>query len=534
MNIQLLDCTLRDGAYITSGNFGDKVISGIIHNLTYANIEYIEVGWLKDEVYKQGSTYFHQPQDMQYFLPKTRGRTRFVAMIDYGRYDVANLTPYTSESIDTIRVVFPKEKYKEAIQSCQILKDKGYNICLQAANTQSYSDMELISLATMANAMMPDCLSIVDTFGVMYEGDLDRIFMILHNNLDKSIRLGFHSHNNLQLSFALSIHFVKLGIHTNRNIVIDSSLCGMGRGAGNTCTELITHFLNTNYEAHYDIDKIMDTIDTYMQGFINAYSWGYSIPYCIAGQLGSHVNNIAYLQNTHKISYKDMRNTLALLPKDERKLYDYDNLEQKYLECIRNDIEDTHTIEKLRSVFSGRDMLLIAPGSTTQTQKLEILQFIQDTKPLVIGINSVLSGFVYDYLFMSNTMRYKYAIDQMPTICEQTPKILTSNVKVQSLENEFVINFNAFIDTRWRYFDNSTIMAMKLFARLGVRSISLAGLDGYSLKSYSDVLMESYRDERDIQIINAEIQDMLSDFQSHYRLTPHFITPSRFNFQSHK
>ena len=36
-NIKLLDCTLRDGAYITNGNFGSGVIKGIIKNLSNAN-----------------------------------------------------------------------------------------------------------------------------------------------------------------------------------------------------------------------------------------------------------------------------------------------------------------------------------------------------------------------------------------------------------------------------------------------------------------------------------------------------------------
>ena len=38
MSIQLLDCTLRDGAYIVDGNFGDRAIYGIIKRLSEANI----------------------------------------------------------------------------------------------------------------------------------------------------------------------------------------------------------------------------------------------------------------------------------------------------------------------------------------------------------------------------------------------------------------------------------------------------------------------------------------------------------------
>jgi len=50
-NIQLLDCTLRDGAYIVNGKFPDNVINGIIMKLNNANVDIIECGWLKDSEY---------------------------------------------------------------------------------------------------------------------------------------------------------------------------------------------------------------------------------------------------------------------------------------------------------------------------------------------------------------------------------------------------------------------------------------------------------------------------------------------------
>ena len=77
--------------------------------------------------------------------------------------------------------------------------------------------------------------------------------------------------------------------------MIDSSLCGMGRGAGNAPTELVANFLNQKYHKNYDMNEIFDAIDMYMPPFQEKYSWGYSTPYCIAGMYQCHVNNIAYL-----------------------------------------------------------------------------------------------------------------------------------------------------------------------------------------------------------------------------------------------
>ena len=44
--ISLLDCTLRDGAYINGSEFGTPAIRGIISKMQDAGAEVIECGWL--------------------------------------------------------------------------------------------------------------------------------------------------------------------------------------------------------------------------------------------------------------------------------------------------------------------------------------------------------------------------------------------------------------------------------------------------------------------------------------------------------
>ena len=532
--INLLDCTLRDGAYINYSKFGDNVIKGIIHNLNKANIDLIEVGWLKDNKREADSTYFHAAEDIIPFMPTDRNpKTQFLAMIDYGRYNINNLSPFNGNSIDSVRVVFPKEKFQEAIIFSKQIKNKGYNLCLQAANTQSYSDLELIQLAQLTNSVKPQSLSIVDTFGVMYQSDLQRIYMILDNNLDKNIKLGFHSHNNLQLSFALAIEFIQLGRATNREVVIDSSLCGMGRGAGNTCTELISNYLNIKNNSNYDTNIIMDTIDIYMHNFITNYKWGYSIPFCIAGQLGSHVNNIAYLQNTHKTDFRDMKIILESLPTDERKLYNYDRLEQVYINYQNKEIDDCNALAELQNKLENKTILLLVPGKTLITEKEKIKNYIHENNPITIGINAISSEYNYDYLFFSNQVRYNYAKCQTPEIFENTTKIITSNLTTQILRNSYTINYNTLMKLGWKYFDNSTIMALRLLAKLKVDSVNFAGFDGYTPDkndAYNDVILQTYLTPEEKTELNNDIKNMLNDFvlKNKFNTKLNFITNSQF------
>lgn len=45
--MKILDCTLRDGAHINAGKFGEKNIKAIIKGLINAKIDIIELGFYK-------------------------------------------------------------------------------------------------------------------------------------------------------------------------------------------------------------------------------------------------------------------------------------------------------------------------------------------------------------------------------------------------------------------------------------------------------------------------------------------------------
>ena len=77
--VQLLDCTLRDGAYIVNSEFGIPAIKGIIKKMQDANVDIIECGWLKDAPHREGSTFYHLPADLEFYLTEKNPRTTYVA-----------------------------------------------------------------------------------------------------------------------------------------------------------------------------------------------------------------------------------------------------------------------------------------------------------------------------------------------------------------------------------------------------------------------------------------------------------------------
>ena len=87
----------------------------------------------------------------------------------------------------------------------------------------------------------PYAFYLVDSFGTMKRKDMLRFFYMIEHNLREDIVIGFHSHNNLQLAYANAQTLVDL--QTSRSLILDSSIMGMGRGAGNLNSEL---FWNTS------------------------------------------------------------------------------------------------------------------------------------------------------------------------------------------------------------------------------------------------------------------------------------------------
>lgn len=531
--IELLDCTLRDGAYIVNSQFGKGVIKGIISKLQNANVEVVECGWLKDQEHKEGSSYYHTPLDITAYIKEKKEGCRYVVMIDWDRYDDSVLPENDGTSIDAVRVVFPYKKAKGGMEIAQRIREKGYKIYFQAANTLAYKKEDLVELANLVNQFKPEGISIVDTFGAMYEEDLLEIATVLDANLDADIRLGFHSHNNQQMAFANSMAFVNHFAGTERNILIDSSLCGMGRGAGNATTELMTSFLNRKHHKNYNLDEILDAIDTYMVGFQEKYSWGYSTAYFISGTYCCHVNNIAYLLDNHRSSAKDMRNVIASLSAEDRLKYDYDLLEEKYIENQTRLVSDGPQMEELSRAFAGKTILLVAPGKSAVEEFLKIDLVSKKENVITIAVNAILPGYDYDYIFFSNKVRYEYARTVYEKQFDSCKRIVLSNVKTNAEKNEFLLNFNRAIKRGWEHFDNAVMCALRLLEALGVRSVAIAGFDGFKTEyneSYADESLPTLSADIDYQKLNDEIRDMYQDFvqSDDDRMNIEFLTESYF------
>lgn len=534
-NAKLLDCTLRDGAYIIDKKFGDTTIKGIIAGLIKANLDLIEIGFLQDEGFGEGKTVYKNAYEAEKFIPKDKGDTLFTVLADYSRYSVKNLDNYTGRSFDAVRACFFKNERYDAIDFFKAVKEKGYKLFIQPVDVLGYSDTEIIELINIINKIEPYCFSIVDTFGSMYEEDLQRVYYLIDHNLISGCRIGFHSHNNLQMSNALTQLFLKMS-YGKRNVVVDATVAGMGRGAGNTPTELIAQYMVNKLGYNYEIDSLLDVIDNYIKDIRAKATWGYDTNMFLAGTFSAHVNNIAYLKNKNSIKSKDIRYILNKIGRENRKRYHYDLLEKTYYEYMKSNINDSETILKLKNVFANKTVVLLAPGHSAIIEQKKIKEYINANKALVVSINFLHKEIKSDYLYMSNLKRYN---DFSNTNYNQKhkiyKKIITSNIKTVSNDNnENIISISRLLKCGWENMDNSAILLLRLLNILEVKKIGIAGLDGYEYtatnNNYINDEMEVYFSNESAILVNQEIADMLKDFSinKNKNLQLEFITSSRF------
>lgn len=527
-SVEILDCTLRDGGRLIDCAFQDGQVRGVVQRLMQAKIDIIEVGFLREKVvYTGDSTFFRRIEEAEALLPEGSGKD-FALFVDYGYYSAEALPARSGNFKWGIRYGFTKKDFLENREALRremlLIKEKGYRLYLQCVNTRGYSAAELLDLIALANEILPYSFGIVDTYGSMYQDDLDLIFSLADSGLSSLIAIDFHGHNNMQMAFALAQRCVKL-CQGRRRLILDATLEGMGKCAGNLATELAAHYLNQKQGSAYEFDRLLDAADEFVDVYRRDYPWGYTLPAFMAGVYQAHPNNVIYLTDKYRLSSKDIRKILSLIDEAKRQRYDYDNIRRIYRSYFDAPEDDSETVQKLKTLLEGRTVLVLAAGTSVAAYPGRIQNYIQERRAAAISVN-----FKDDrcpYAFFGNDRRY-----QKPSLnLEGKTVILTSNVARRTGE-ELVVNYTDCIAASGNYFDNSALMLLNLLEACGVSRIGIAGMDGFERggANYFDEPDAGKRLFEQFDAINRELEWQLSRYveRNKGRVRVEFVTPSRF------
>ena len=149
---------------------------------------------------------------------------------------------------------------------------------------------------------------------------IETIFYMLDTLLNEDISMGFHFHNNLNLAFnnAKSL----LLKNTTRSIIIDSTLAGIGRGAGNIQTQELCKYLNLKLNTKYDIYRLTQTSDKYIKCIKKANNWGYTAEYYWAAINNCHPDYAKFLLNNSNLDNEQLNKLFKSIPQSKKDTYD--------------------------------------------------------------------------------------------------------------------------------------------------------------------------------------------------------------------
>lgn len=516
--IKILDCTLRDGGYVNHFDFGEETARQIVTALSSAGVEYVEVGFLCNNKEDHETTKYLSVDEAAAYLPQSSTLSGCFVMIIYGQYDDTRLPEKKNCAIDGIRVTFKKHEVDDALAYIRRIREKGYIVSANPTAIHSYTDQEFISLLEKVNHIGVDYFALVDTMGLLKRRELQRLFYLVDNNLNENIALAFHSHNNLQMSFAHAQTLIEAGM--KRDLIIDVSLRGMGRGAGNLCTELLLQYLNDHEDKEYNLVPILIAIDEHINKIYARTPWGYNLPYYLAASLRCHPNYAAYLQDKGTVSIAGISEILAHIPDGNRTIFDKALIENLYLDYQREEIDDTQLLSVLGDAIGEREVLLLGPGKTMDTERDVIHRYIAHKSPCVISINYRPHHIKPDIVFISNSKRFAEQTDY-------TNVVITSNIKSANLPK---LNYQSYLSES-RMSDNAMLMMLRVLIRIGVKQVSCAGMDGFG-----EHVENYYRsDIRSLPIIcgedkrNDEISSELRSLRE--QIAIRFITPTRYQLQ---
>ena len=524
--VKILDCTLRDGGYYNQWKFGKKNISKVVAGLIKSKIDIVECGFLNlSAKFDEDSTKLPDIKNFSDFVPKDRKNTLFVCMLNFGDGEAEDIPNHEDNFIDGIRVAFHKKNLIPAIELCKKLKQKDYKIFVQAMVSLSYTDEEFLSLIKSVNALMPYAFYIVDSFGVMKRRDILRLFYLVENNLSSNIAIGFHSHNNLQLAYSNAQILAEL--RTNHDIIIDSSIFGMGRGAGNLNTELFVGYLNDNFNTDYQIQPLLEIADEVLMPFYNKNAWGYSLPFYLSAATGCHPNYSIFFAEKETLPTKNFYELLQSISDKDKVSFNREKAEFYYQKYLERTFDDKENIIELEQIFQGKDILLLAPGNNLIKYFSKIQQEIHKPNRLIISINFADERFDIDYIFVSNMKKY----NQLPESISQ--KVISTSNILNSIKSKYVINFLDYIASEPKVFDNAGLMALHLIHKIcdNNAKIFIAGMDGYvspQENTFSTVSFETPHDT-DMEEKNIFIAKELRKLKK--VLNIEFITPTIYKLE---
>lgn len=232
--MNILDCTIRDGGYVTKNKWTPDALRKIVSTLSAAGIPYIEIGNnFGLGAYHKFDFPFTDNDFMDICLP-CKGDSLLGMFFFYGTKD--DMKWFKDRGGGFLRIGANANDIDSALEHIRNAKSLGLFVSCNVMKTYAISRYQLTLMSEKIVDAGADCIYIVDSAGGMLPRQVAAYVEAIKEFYD--IHVGFHGHNNLLLANANSLAAVEAGA-----TFVDGTMKGVGRGAGNAQLESLVAIL---------------------------------------------------------------------------------------------------------------------------------------------------------------------------------------------------------------------------------------------------------------------------------------------------
>lgn len=484
----LLDCTFRDGGYYNKWNFNLKLFSDYIKCMSVCKIDIVEIGFRfnSKKNYLGNFAYTTDLFLQNLDLPKN---LKYAVMINAKEFyksekDINKIFSLKEKSIvSLVRIAINFNEFKSSKKIIRNLNILGYDVGLNLMQAHDKNEFEIVEMIKEIKSwnLKIDYLYFADSLGCMDNKYIEYITTTLANNWPGTV--GIHAHNNK--SMALSNTLTSLNNGAN---ICDSTILGMGRGAGNAQTEFLLQEIKNPLKNKQL--KLINALLLKFQALKSKFKWGYNFLYFYAANNKIHPTYIQTFLAEQRYSEVQILNILSqisgkdLLSYSKSKIVDifYENIKTiRYQKNIGINIKE------------NKKAIIIGNGSSVLDNIDEIKRTLSkdDFTSFFLNKNNFIDNNKYaDFTVVVNAIRLmsdlnQYGQKQINLIApvNKFKKLFQINFKNKKINNYSVcIKQKTFIPKK-NYtiipYDLAINYALSICKIFNFKEVYLIGIDGY-------------------------------------------------------
>ena len=369
--MKLLDCTLRDGGYYTDWDFDNNLVETYLKSFNTLPIDYLEVGYRSIPLKGYQGEYFYCPIHVLERI-KAASDKKLVVILnekDIRPEAVEELLRPCLGLVAMVRLAVDPENFERAILLGKAVKELGFELCFNVMYMSSWSDNTTLMDNLHHLDGLADYLYMVDSYGGVYPEDVVSIVRAIRERT--SIPLGFHGHDNLSMGLINTLTALREGVE-----ILDATITGMGRGAGNLKMELLLTALNSRYDLPLDFNALSEVVVAF-ERLQQVHGWGTNLPYMVSG--------------AHSLPQKEVMEWTA------KRMYSMNSI-VRALQNQKENVRDNRRMPLLRAEEKATNLIVIGGGPSAEQHAVSIARYIASQTNIAIIHASAKNASFYQHL----------------------------------------------------------------------------------------------------------------------------------------